>query len=166
MERSAGGKAPIPAETSGPISCRSLNGSSGGNDFTNPLVEGIADEEVPGTVGVHVTGNIKCGSCGQAGVPAVAKASIPGCGADRSCRLGHFTNAVVVGVCNEDVPGTVNEYSPGSIERGASGRAAIAAEGRGCTPASCNGLNTPVGDQHFPDAVVIGIGNKDVSETI
>src|SRR6266481_2510586 len=166
MERSAGGQAPVPAEISGPISRRGPNSTCGGNNFPNPLVEGVADEEVPGTVGVHVTGNIKRGPRGRAGIPAVAKSSIPGHGLDRSRRRDHFPNAIVAGIRNEEVPGTVDEYSRGDTERGASSRAAIAAEGRGCTPASGNGLNIPVGSQHFPDPVVIGIRYKDVSETV
>src|SRR6266481_1908494 len=109
MERSAGGQAPVPAEISGPISRRGPNSTCGGNNFPNPFVAGIP---------------------------------------------------------NEEVPGTVDEYSRGDTERGASSRAAIAAEGRGCTPASGNGLNIPVGSQHFPDPVVIGIRYKDVSETV
>src|SRR5205807_10404482 len=117
MERSAGGQAAVPTEISDSIPGYRLNTSRGADHFSNAIVEGIRNEEVPGTVGMHIAGNINCGVCGWTSIAAVAKRSIPRDRLNLPCSRNHFPNALVDRIPDEDVPRTVDEHALGNRRR-------------------------------------------------
>src|SRR5258708_5783299 len=164
MERSAGGQATVPTEISDSIPGYRLNNPGGGIDFSNAIVEGIRNEEVPGTVGMHIAGNINCGVGGWTSIAAVARRSIPSDGLNVPRSRNHFPNALVEGIGNEDVTRTVDKYCLGTRECSTRGRTAVPAES--AVSISCHSLNIPGGGNDFSNAIVPQIRYEDVTSTV
>ena len=71
---------------------------------------------------------------------------------------------MVAAIGNEDVPESIDEQTMGATESSAGGQATVAAEPKGSIPG--HRLNIPRGGHHFPDAIVVSLGDEDVSESI
>src|SRR5438132_2850766 len=164
MERSAGGQAAVPTEISDSIPGYRLNTSRGADHFSNEIVEGIRNEEVPGTVGMHIAGNINCGVCGWTSIAAVAKRSIPRDRLNVPRSRNHFPNVIVEGIADENVSRTVDEYSCGKRERRTRRQSAVPA--KAARPVPGHGLYSSGGGHDFSDTTVVSIRNENVAEIV
>src|SRR5439155_93976 len=165
IELSAGGQTAVATRaTIGPVPGNGFNVSCSSNHFPNAIVARIRNEDVPGTVNVHVLRKIQCAADGRTSIPAEAIASIPGYGLNITRRSNYFPDSIVAGICNEDVTRTVNEYCKGVPECSTGRRAAVPAEAH--RPIPGYGLNIPRGRNDFPNAIIVPISDEDVPRTV
>ena len=129
--------------------------------LAHAIVGGIGDVKISGRVDRDTRRVVELRGGGRAVVAAVASGSAAGHGRDYPRGKVHFADTIVAGIGDEEVTRGVYGDICGAVEPGGGGLAAVAAIAGNSVAG--DGGDHARGGVDFADAVVAGIGDKDIA---
>ena len=133
----------------------------GRNHLANATIAKVGNKKISSFVEKYTVRGAQLGRCCGTPVAAEAWRSIAGNSLDNSSGSNYFADTGVASIAHKDISRAIDEHPSRSVQFSAGRRPSIAAKTLRSGPGYR--LDIPSGRNHFPNAVVVGIREEDVS---
>ena len=139
--------------------------SRDGIHFAHDVIARVGDVYIARWIARYAERRIQLSGGREAAIAFVASGAIAGRGADVAGCV-HHPHAVIARIGDVQIPCGIERYAVRRIEPGVDRQRAVARVARYARSVACDGGDFSGGCDHFPDRIIIGIGDEEIARRI